>query len=147
MLRVCDIMATSPVSCAPTDTLCEAAKAMLMNDCGSLPVVDKESSQLVGIITDRDIAIRGCAAGQDPTSTAISGIMSHPVVSVVADSPLENCLQVMESNQIRRAPVVDHNGQLVGIVAQADIALKTSQEVSGELVKQISKESSVGLPG
>ncbi|CAN5367754.1 CBS domain-containing protein [soil metagenome] len=146
MLRVCDVMASSPVSCAPTSTLCEAAKAMLMTDCGSLPVVDGDSTQLVGIITDRDIAIRGCAAGQDPNSTAVSVVMSHPVVSVVSDSPLEDCLKLMEANQIRRAPVVDHNGQLVGIVAQADIALKTSQEVSGELVKQISKEASVGLP-
>ncbi len=144
-MRVSDIMTQAPACCTPESSLQEVAKMMLTHDCGCIPVCEDENSKrVVGMVTDRDIVIRAVAAGRNPIDLTVKDVMSHPVASVNSEAQLEECLQLMEENQVRRVPVVDHSSQLVGLVAQADIARRTSGEQTGELVQEISQGPDVG---
>jgi CBS domain-containing protein len=105
---------------------------------GSLPITDDE--QLVGMITDRDITTRVVAEAADPQKTSVEDIYSRELISVEPDKDLEEALQLMARHQVRRLPVVE-NGRLVGIVAQADIALRENEKKTGELVEAISEPS------
>jgi CBS domain-containing protein len=107
---------------------------------GSLPITDDE--KLVGIITDRDITTRVVAEAADPKTTSVGDVSSRDLISVEPDNDLEEALQLMARHQIRRLPVVE-NGRLVGIVAQADIALTLTEneQRTGELVEAISEPS------
>jgi CBS domain-containing protein len=118
----------------------DVARMMVEKDCGAIPVVDggDHAMRVVGVITDRDIAIRAVAAGKDPGQTCVKEAMSHPVATIYRNATLEDCLQLMEQNQVRRMPVVDQSGSLVGIVAQADIARCSDGKVA-ELVQRVSK--------
>jgi CBS domain-containing protein len=104
---------------------------------GALPITDDE--QLVGMITDRDIATRVVAEAADPKTTSVGDVSSRDLISVEPDKDLEEALQLMARHQVRRLPVVE-NGRLVGIVAQADIALKENEK-TGALVEAISEPS------
>jgi CBS domain-containing protein len=111
------------------------------NDCGSLPVVETDSSRkLVGTVTDRDLAIRGLAEGKGP-DTPIRELMTDDPTSAAPDDEVEIVREVMVAQQVRRVPVVDQNGLVVGIVAQADLArvdgAASDQEV-GRIVEAIS---------
>ena len=139
-MKVKDIMTADPTCCGPDTTLQKAAKMMVDEDCGCLPVVDKDMKPL-GTITDRDITCRTVAEGRNPLDLTVEDCMSTPVVSVSDGADLDECCRLMEDNQIRRMLVVDDNGACCGIVAQADIALEASEEVSGDLVKEVSKET------
>ncbi len=143
-MLVNEIMTTNPTCCTPEQTIQEAAKMMLMEDCGCIPVVDESSQRIVGLITDRDIAVRAVAAGKDPNNTHVAETMSHPIVSVTTESDVEACLKLMEENQVRRAPVVDSSGRLIGMIAQADIARTATPEKVGELVSEVSKGTDIG---
>jgi CBS domain-containing protein len=105
---------------------------------GSLPITDAE--QLVGMITDRDITTRVVAEAADPAATSVGDVYSRDLVSIEPDEDLEDALQLMARHQVRRLPVVE-NGRLVGIVAQADIALSANEMKTGALVEAISKPS------
>ena len=105
---------------------------------GSLPITDDE--QLVGMITDRDITTRVVAEAGDPKTTSVGDVYSRDLISVEPDKDLEEALQLMARHQVRRLPVVE-NGRLVGIVAQADIALRENEKKTGELVEAISEPS------
>jgi CBS domain-containing protein len=140
-MRVRDVMTPDPASCTPDSTAREAAILMRDNDCGSLPVVESDSSRkLVGTVTDRDLAIRGLADGKGP-DTRIRELMTDGPTSAAPDDEVEIVREVMVVQQVRRVPVVDDNGVLVGIVAQADIAREegaaSDQEV-GRIVEAIS---------
>jgi CBS domain-containing protein len=111
---------------------------MLDNDCGLIPVVD-EQRQLLGVVTDRDIATRAVAGGKDTASCSAGECMSSPVKSVAVDSTLADCCAAMESGQVRRVPVVDAQGRVCGIVSQADVALSGRDEKTAEVVKQVSR--------
>jgi CBS domain-containing protein len=113
-------------------------------DCGSLPVVDARTGKLVGIVTDRDIVCRAVARGKDPRTTHARECMSDALATVRPDSELEECCQLMESEQVRRVPVVDHAGKCCGIVAQADIARRAPENKSAEVLKTVSQPSSHG---
>jgi CBS domain-containing protein len=111
------------------------------NDCGSLPVVESESSRrLVGTVTDRDLAIRGLAEGKGP-ATPIGDLMTNGPTTAAPEDEVEVVRDVMIAQQVRRVPVVDEDGMVVGIVAQADIAREegaaSDQEV-GRIVEAIS---------
>ncbi len=124
-MLVRDIMCTQVETCAPDDSLTEAALLMTRFDCGSLPVVESSADgrrKLIGIITDRDIACRCVATGKSPNTTRVAECMSSPVVSLQDDASIEECCRRLEERQIRRIPVVDGSGNCQGIVAQADIA-------------------------
>jgi len=140
-VRVRDVMTPDPACCTPNSTAREAAVLMRDNDCGSLPVVESESSRrLVGTVTDRDLAIRGLAEGKGP-DTMIGDLMTNGPTTAGPEDEVEVVRDVMIAQQVRRVPVVDDDGMVVGIVAQADIAREegaaSDQEV-GRIVEAIS---------
>ena len=131
-----DAMTENPSSIVASASVVEAAQLMREQHIGSLPITDDE--QLVGMITDRDITTRVVAEAADPKMTSVADVYSRDLISVEPDQDLEEALQLMARHQVRRLPVVE-NGRLVGIVAQADIALKESEKKTGELVEAISE--------
>lgn len=144
-MRVKQIMTTNPARCTPETTAREAAALMRDNDCGSIPVVESTTSnRLVGTVTDRDLAIRGLAEGKGPDVT-VSYLMTPEPVTCVPEDEVEDLRQVMIEQQVRRVPVVDADGVLVGIVAQADIAREegaASDREVGRIVEAISEPRS-----
>jgi CBS domain-containing protein len=137
MKSVRDAMTENPRSIGASATVVEAARLMREEHIGSLPITDDE--QLVGMITDRDITLRVVAEAADPTSTSVGDVYSRDLISVEPDHDLEEALQLMARHQVRRLPVVE-NGRLVGIVAQADIALRENEK-TGQLLEAISEPS------
>jgi CBS domain-containing protein len=133
-----DTMTQNPRSIGASATVVEAAKLMRDEHIGSLPITDDE--QLVGMITDRDIATRVVAEAADPKTTSVGDVYSRDLISIEPDDDLEEALKLMARHQVRRLPVVE-NGRLVGIVAQADIALRENEKRTGELVEAISEPS------
>jgi CBS domain-containing protein len=116
----------------------DAAQRMREGDVGSLPVVENE--MLVGMITDRDITTRVVAEAADPRTTSVEDVYSRDVITVEPDTSLDEALRLMARHQVRRVPVVE-KGKLVGIVAQADIALKGSGGEISTLVEAVSEPS------
>ena len=132
-----DSMTADPSSIGASASVVEAARIMREEHIGSLPVTDDE--KLVGMITDRDITTRVVAEAADPNRMSVGDVYSRDLISVESDKDLEEALQLMARHQVRRLPVVE-NGGLVGIVAQADIALRETEK-TGELVEAISERS------
>jgi CBS domain-containing protein len=110
---------------------------MEAEDVGALPVLDGE--HLAGMITDRDIVVRAVAKGKDPRGMPVREIATKDVVSVGPEDSLSEALRLMASHQVRRLPVVDQDNRLVGVLAQADVALESKEKAVGELVEEISK--------
>jgi len=138
-MKVRALMTTEPVTVEPGATLGEVATLMKQEDCGSIPVV--EGGRLVGIVTDRDIVIRGVAAGTDPKTQRVSTVMSADPVTVGPDDDVSDAEQVMADRQIRRLPVVE-GGRLVGIIVTAQIARAEDKRKVGETIKEISEPTS-----
>lgn len=144
-MRVRDIMTPSPACGAPSDTLESIARLMVVHDCGSIPICEGEATKrVVGLVTDRDIVIRAVAAGRNPVTMKASEVMSHPVASVEPDADLDTALHSMEANQVRRIPVVDHQGTMVGMLSQADVARNAAPNQSAQLVQGVSKGVDLG---
>ncbi len=117
-----DIITDSPAVATAETTARDAARMMEDNDCGSLPVVEsRDSMKLIGMVTDRDLALRILGRGQDP-NTPVSEAMTKNVSSVKQDDDLDAVEHVMSGQQVRRVPVVDDRGCVIGIIAQADLA-------------------------
>lgn len=140
-MDVTSVMTPNPASCGPEASLREVARMMLDNDCGEIPVVD-ESKRPLGVVTDRDIVVRVVAEGRDTNDVKAREVMSTPPTTVSTDAKLSDVIDVMESRQIRRVPVVDLDGKLCGIVAQADIALTGKDRKTGNVVEEVSKPGS-----
>jgi CBS domain-containing protein len=132
-----DAMTEDPRSIGTSASVVEAARLMREAHIGSLPITDGE--QLVGMITDRDITTRVVAEAADP-ETSVGDVCSRDVISVEADKDHEEAVEPMARHQVRRLPVVE-NGRLIGIVAQADIALTGNETKTGALVEAISEPS------
>lgn len=135
-----EIMTPSPQCCSGETLLNEVAKLMVEADCGEIPVTDG-SNRLIGVVTDRDIVVRVVAKGKNPSSVTAAECMSEPVVVVNEDTTLDDVMSVMEENQIRRVPVVDASGCCCGIISQADVALSADKKETGEMVREVSKDS------
>ena len=133
-----DAMTENPSSIGASASVVEAAQLMRDEHIGSLPITDDE--KLVGMITDRDITTMVVAEAADPKSTTVGDVYSRDLISVEPDKDLEEALQLMSRHQVRRLPVVE-DGALVGIVAQADVALTENETKTGELVEAISEPS------
>ena len=135
-----EAMTEDPRSIGPSASVVEAARLMRDEHIGSLPITDGDT--LVGMITDRDITTRVVAEAADLATTSVGEVYSQDLVSVEPEKDLEEALGLMARHQIRRLPVVE-DGRLVGIVAQADIALTLSEDEqkTGELVEAISERS------
>ena len=132
-----DAMTDDPRSIGASASVVEAARLMREGHIGSLPVIEGE--RLVGMITDRDITTRVVAESAAPEATSVGDVYSRDLISVEPSHDLEEALELMARHQVRRLPVVE-NGRLVGVVAQADIALKDNER-TGELVGAISAPS------
>lgn len=136
MSRIRDLMTVLPRTVKLGDSIVDAAKVMRGEDAGIAPIVDGE--RLVGVVTDRDIAVRVVAAGRDPRETKVEEIASSTLVTIDPDQDLAEALRLMAEHQVRRLPVVEEDGRLVGIVAQSDVARHVRHERAGEVLEQIS---------
>ncbi len=134
-MRAADIMTENPEIVTPDATLADAARKMRDLNVGIIPVVDSEQNRrLRGVITDRDITIRAVAEGRDATSTLVSDVMSKDVETCNKNDSVQNVLQLMEREQVRRVPITDREGRLVGIVAQADVATDLDSDAGSRRV-------------
>jgi CBS domain-containing protein len=141
MKKCNEVMTSNPVCCLPNDSVAKAAGLMKSQDIGSIPVIENEQTQkLVGIVTDRDLALKVVAEGRDPKTTKVEAVMTHNVVTCRADDDLQKALDAMAEHQLRRIPVVNNDNKIVGIIAQADVATRVDQpEKTAEMVKEISQ--------
>ncbi|MFA6237724.1 MAG: CBS domain-containing protein [Bacteriovorax sp.] len=140
MKRVRSIMTMNPACCVVETRLVDVARLMIEHDCGEIPVVNNhEEKKLIGVITDRDICIRAVALGLNPAAMKAKDCMTSPAITVEIDTPLDECIKLMEDKQIRRMPVVDSKGSCCGMISLADIARKTEEWTTGAIVKNISK--------
>lgn len=143
-MQVREVMSETPAVCTPQTSLQDVAKQMVDHDCGAIPIVESTNGgKAVGIVTDRDITTRIVARGQNPLEKTAADAMTDSVVSVRPDDSTQDAARQMEKHQLRRLIVVDESNQVVGIVAQADLARNVPDEVTGEVVEEISKPSRV----
>jgi len=143
MKKCNEVMTKDPVCCLPNDSVAKAAELMKSEDIGSIPVIENEQTRkLVGIVTDRDLALEIVAEGLDAKSTKVETVMTRKVVTCLADDDLQKALDAMAEHQLRRIPVVDNDNKILGIIAQADVATRVDQpEKTAEMVKEISQAS------
>jgi CBS domain-containing protein len=135
-----ELMTPNPACCTMDTPLQEVARLMVQCDCGEIPVVERlDLRKPVGVVTDRDIVCRVVAEGQNPSTLTAAAAISTPAVTVTERDSGDEVLRVMEAHQIRRVPVVNQDGELCGIISQADIARNTSRKEAGELVREVSK--------
>ena len=121
-MKVREIMTAAPACCTPDDTVQRASTLMAERDCGALPVVaDMEGMRVVGMVTDRDVAIRGVARGSGP-ETPVSAVMSAEPRCCGPDDDISTVQRIMAQGKVRRVPVVDDQGCCLGMIAQADLA-------------------------
>jgi CBS domain-containing protein len=132
-----ELMSENPCSIDADKSVAYAAKMMRDEDVGLAPIV--EGDRLVGTLTDRDIAIRVVAEGRDPESTRAREVASTDVVTVDPQQDLDEAVRLMAQHQVRRLPVVEEDGRLVGVVAQADVARHGDDRQTGQVVEQISQ--------
>ena len=128
-MKARDIMTARPFAVLPTDDLCKAAEIMKYEDVGGVPVVGSAvHPHLVGLITDRDIAIRCVARHHGTRCTVAEHMTPLPLQTVLPDAGSDEIIAKMESAQVRRIPVVDEHGELIGIVAEVDLATKLAPD-------------------
>jgi CBS domain-containing protein len=143
-MKKCDeVMTKNPVCCLPNDTAAKAAQLMKSGNIGSIPVIENEQTKkLVGIVTDRDLTLKIVSTGLDAKSTKVEAVMTRKVVTCRADDDLQKALDAMSEHQLRRLPVVDNENNILGIIAQADVATRVNQpEKTAAMVKEISQSN------
>lgn len=134
-----EIMTANPSTVSPQDDIQKAARLMVECDCGALPVVG-DDKRVVGMITDRDIVIRLIANGRNPLEAKVSDAMSSETRTALESDSIDQVFRTMREHQVRRIPVVNDQNEVIGIIAQADMALETrNDEKVGETVEQISR--------
>jgi len=131
MQTIQEVMTRDVQTISTQDTVQRAAQLMDELNVGAIPVVD--DGKLVGMVTDRDITVRSVAIGQDPTSTRVNDVMSTDVRTCTVEQSVEDVLAQMADVQIRRVPVVDGNGQVIGIVSLGDVVTKAPADVEQTL--------------
>jgi CBS domain-containing protein len=136
-----DVMTKEPTCCIPTDSAARAAKLMKTEGVGSIPVCQsRHDRKLVGIVTDRDLAMQVVAEGKDPNSVRVQDIMTQDPFTCRPEEDLQKALDAMQTHQVRRIPVVDESDRLTGIIAQADVATRARQtEQTAKTVERISR--------
>jgi CBS domain-containing protein len=142
-MKAQDIMSKDPMCVTPDTPLVEAAQIMKTENIGVVPVVESTGSKrLVGVLTDRDIAIRAVAEGRDGATTSVGHVMTSDVRTSAASDSVEDVMELMGREQVRRIPIVDESGALVGIIAQADIVIEARDDKKAErTVEKISQPS------
>jgi len=134
---ISDVMSSNPCAIDADKPVAYAAKMMKDEDVGLAPIV--EGDRLVGTLTDRDIVTRVVAEGKDAQSVPVREVASTRLVTVDPQQDLDEALGLMARHQVRRLPVVEEDGRLVGVLAQADVAREAKDTQTGELVEEISK--------
>jgi CBS domain-containing protein len=132
-----EVMTANPSTIETAGFVVEAAKIMKQENAGVVPVT--ENGRLIGMVTDRDIAIRVVAEGKDPQSTSIREVASTDLVTIDPQQDLDEALRLMAQHKVRRLPVVEEDGRLVGVVAQADVAREGDDTKTGQVVQEISQ--------
>ena len=132
-----EIMTSNPRTVESSAQITEVARIMRDEDTGVVPIVDGD--RLVGTITDRDIAIRVVAEGRDPQTTKVEEVASKDLVTIDPQQDLDEALRLMAQHQVRRLPVVEEDGKLVGVLAQADVARYADPAKVGDTVEEISE--------
>lgn len=122
-MEIRNLMTADPACCSPADSIQDVARLMAARHCGEIPVCD--GTKLVGVITDRDIALRVVAAGRAPASVEAQEVMTPEVYTIRTKDSIEDALDVMETNLVRRLPVLDERDTVVGIVSQTDLIAKS----------------------
>ncbi len=141
-MKIREIMSHEPACCVLRDTAQMVAKILCDRNIGSMPVVaDHQSRKLVGMITDRDLCCSVIADGQDPKTTAIDKVITLAPLTCRDGENVEACERLMQEHQVRRIPIVDAEDRVIGIVAQADLALKDKPDRVSKTVAEISKAS------
>ena len=142
-MKCAHVMTTEIYCCLPTDSLEEVASVMQSEDIGPVPIVDDlESRNLIGIVTDRDIALRAVARGLDARTTSADEVMTRELVTCGAEDEIQSALDLMARHQVRRMPIVDGGSRLVGMISQADVATRLNEsEKIPEVVEEISRPS------
>ena len=137
-MKAKEIMTQNPRTVTPETAVQEAARLMESEDTGVLPVVESaQSKRLIGIVTDRDIALRVVGAGK--TSASVRDAMSSGVKTVKADDNVKDVMALMAKEQVRRIPVVDDAGMVIGIIAQADLVREADDKRPEQTIEAISK--------
>ncbi len=134
---VSEVMSTEVFVATPDQTLRDAARSMADLDTGVLPV--GEDDKLIGIVTDRDIVIRGVAEERDPNTTTVRDVMSLGVCSCYDDEDVQDVAEQMAELQLRRLPVVNREKRLVGIVSLGDLSQRANTSLSGEALQGVSE--------
>src|SRR3990170_3723866 len=143
MRKCSDVMTMNPACCLPNDTVARLAQMMKSKDIGAVPIIENEQTRrLVGIVTDRDLALKVVAEGRGAKTTTAAEVMTRKVVTCHAEDDLQKALDAMSEHQLRRIPVVDNDFRIIGIIAQADVATRVDQpEKTAALVKGISQSN------
>lgn len=140
MKKCNEVMTKNPVCCLPNDMVAKVAKSMKLKNVGSIPVIENEKTRkLVGIVTDRDLALKIVAKELDPKSTKVEVVMTRKVVTCSPEDDLQKALDAMSEHQLRRIPIVDTDNKILGIIAQADVATRVDKpKKTAKMVKEIS---------
>jgi len=141
MKKCNEVMTKDPVCCLPGDLVIKAAQLMKSEHVGSIPVIENEQTKkLLGIITDRDLALKIVADKLDAASTKVEMVMTRKLVTCQAEDDLQKAMDAMSENQLRRIPIVDDDNQILGIIAQADVVIHFDHpKKAAEMVKEISR--------
>jgi CBS domain-containing protein len=141
MKKCNEVMTKDPICCLPSDLATKAAELMKSEHVGSIPVVENEQTRkLVGIVTDRDLALKIVADKLDAKTTKVEMVMTRKLVTCHAEDDLQKAVDAMSENQLRRVPIVDDNNKIIGIVAQADVMMHFDHpKKAAEMVKDISR--------
>src|SRR5215217_9789765 len=143
MAKCKDVMTREPICCEPGDSVTRVAGVMKEEDVGSVPVVDsRDSRQLMGIVTDRDLVVKVLAGGRTVDQATVRDAMTANPSCCREDDDVERAVEAMKDRQVRRMPIVDSSGRLTGIIAQADVATRVHQDAkTGDLVEAISESA------
>ncbi len=141
-MKIRDIMSQNPACCTAADTAQTVASILCDRNVGSMPVVaSQQSRKLIGMITDRDLCCSVIAQGMDPKTTRIEQFISPAPVTCRDGENVEHCERLMQQHRVRRIPIVDAEDRVIGIVSQADLALRSKPERVSKTVAEISKST------
>ena len=141
MKTCCEVMTKNPSCCLPTEAVSGVARLMKKENVGSIPVIESEQTKkLIGIVTDRDLALQVVAEGRDAKSTIVADVMTLEAITCHVDDGIQKAVDAMAKHQLRRMPVVDNDNKIVGIISQADVATRVDKpDETAAMVKEISQ--------
>jgi CBS domain-containing protein len=134
-MKVKDAMHPGVTWVGPETSITDLARSMRDDDIGAIPI--GENDRLIGMVTDRDIVVKGCAGGRDISTMTARDVMSEPILYCRADQDMDDAIRLMEIHQVRRLPVIDANKRMVGMLSIGDVAAFTNRDLLGEVVERV----------